>query len=95
VTIEALPEEVAVGVADTGPGISSDEHEVIFGRFVRGANAKGMPGNGLGLSLARMISRAHGGDIRVSSKMGEGATFAVTLPRRGAIARESGSMTKR
>ena len=54
-------------VADTGPGIAKTEITHIFERFYRGDESRSTEGAGLGLSLARAIARAHGGDITVNS----------------------------
>ena len=71
---------VAITVQDTGIGISAADLPRIFERFYRCDQSRSVAGTGLGLSLARAIARAHGGDISVSSRPGEGATFSVTLP---------------
>lgn len=67
---------------DNGPGIAGDELPKIFDRFYRSDKARKAEsgGHGLGLSIARIIVVAHGGKIRVRSKLGEGATFSVMLP---------------
>jgi len=69
-------------VADEGPGIDSHEVERVFDRFHRAgtARAEGTEGAGLGLSIAVAIARAHGGDIRLQSEAGNGATFRVLIP---------------
>lgn len=66
-------------VKDTGAGIGQDHLVHIFGRFYRGDSSRSQPGSGLGLSLARAIARAHGGDITVESELGKGSTFIVTI----------------
>jgi heavy metal sensor kinase len=71
---------VSVSIQDTGIGISQDELPQIFERFYRGDRSRSTSGIGLGLSLSRAIARAHGGDITVSSAVGNGSTFIVTLP---------------
>ena len=71
---------VVLSVSDTGPGIPEEDHERIFERFYRGDQSRSEPGTGLGLSLARAIARAHGGDITVESRPMEGSTFRVSLP---------------
>ena len=68
-------------VKDTGIGISPDDLPRIFERFFRSDPSRSQAGVGLGLSLARAIARAHGGDIHVASEPGKGSTFTVTLPR--------------
>ena len=71
-----------LSIADTGIGISSAELSRIFERFYRCDRSRGQGGNGLGLSLALAFARAHGGDISVTSTLGQGSTFTVALPRR-------------
>ena len=68
-------------VADAGPGIPEDELERIFAKFGRGRNAEGqhVPGLGLGLYLSHRIVQAHGSQITVTSREGEGTAFAFTL----------------
>ena len=72
---------VVIAVEDTGIGISPNDLPRIFERFYRCDESRSRPGIGLGLSLARAIARAHGGDITVTSRLNEGSTFAVTLPK--------------
>jgi len=67
---------VWVRVQDTGPGVPLEDQARIFEPLVT-TRAKGM---GLGLSLARKILEAHGGEIRLASEPGSGATFTVELP---------------
>ena len=74
-------QNMVISLKDTGIGISPDELAQIFNRFYRGDHSRSKPGIGLGLSLARTIARAHGGDVTVSSQTGQGSTFTVTLPR--------------
>lgn len=71
-------------LSDNGPGISQEELPKIFDRFYRSDSARKAEsgGHGLGLSIARIIIVAHGGKIRVRSKVGEGTTFAVVLPEK-------------
>jgi heavy metal sensor kinase len=73
--------DVVVSVKDTGGGISSNDLPRIFERFYRCDQSRSQPGIGLGLSLARAIARAHGGEITVTSNLDQGSTFTVILPR--------------
>jgi len=65
-------------VSDDGPGIAAERREVIFEKFAQGESSPG--GAGLGLSIAREIVSAHGGQIGVESQVGHGSTFWFTLP---------------
>ena len=75
---------VRIEVADTGLGIASDKFEMIFDKFQRIAPTAGLtrPGVGLGLGLAisREFARLLGGDIGVTSEIGKGSVFTLTLP---------------
>jgi signal transduction histidine kinase len=74
--------DARIVVADTGIGIPAEDLPRIFDRFYRvdKARSRNMGGSGLGLSIAYWIARAHGGDIQVSSVVGEGTEFRITLP---------------
>jgi len=71
-----------VDVADTGSGIPAEHLPHLFDRFYRvdKARSREAGGSGLGLSIARRIAEAHGGSLTVSSEVGRGATFTLTLP---------------
>ncbi len=69
-----------VDVIDNGPGIAADEAERIFERFYRGSRmGTGGAGRGIGLTIARSLARAHGGDVVVDPE-GPGARFRLTVP---------------
>jgi heavy metal sensor kinase len=72
--------KIIISVTDSGIGISPGDLSHIFERFYRGDQSRTKPGIGLGLSLAKAIVRAHGGDISVKSAPGQGSTFTVTFP---------------
>lgn len=74
-------ESVTVSVQDTGIGISEKDIPHIFERFYKCDRSRSQAGIGLGLSLARTIIQAHGGDIQVNSKMRAGSTFTFFLPK--------------
>lgn len=80
--VESYPGGCTLILSDNGPGISREELPKIFDRFYRSDSARKAEsgGHGLGLSIARIIIIAHGGKIRVRSKVGEGTTFCVVLP---------------
>lgn len=73
---------VAVEVSDTGVGIPEDQVPHVFERFYRADEARSTEGSGLGLAIASQIVQDHGGSIEVRSKVGEGSTFTLRLPRR-------------
>jgi heavy metal sensor kinase len=77
----AKNQHVVISIRDTGVGISSADLNRIFERFYRCDQSRSQPGTGLGLSLARAIARAHGGDIAVKSAVGQGSTFTIMLPK--------------
>ncbi|MDM7832317.1 sensor histidine kinase [Cellulomonas edaphi] len=83
VRVERAPEGGArVAVSDTGIGIAPDELDGLATRFFRASSAtqRAIPGVGLGLSIAKAVVEAHGGELTVTSRVGEGTTFTFTLP---------------
>jgi two-component system sensor histidine kinase BaeS len=74
---------VQVQVSDTGTVIAPEELPYLFDRFWRGDRARTHSqgaSSGLGLAIARQLVQAHGGEIRVESTVGSGATFTIELP---------------
>jgi len=67
---------------DNGPGIPSEERAKIFNKFyqIEGSFTGQVQGMGLGLALVQRVVEEHGGEVRVSSEMGKGSTFIVSLP---------------
>ncbi len=79
--VDADPVRARLRVSDAGIGIA-EEHQVrVFDRFERAVAAQHFGGLGLGLYIAKQIVEAHGGEIRVASAPGLGATFTVEVPR--------------
>jgi signal transduction histidine kinase len=70
---------VRMVVADSGSGIPGDRLDRVFERFSTGNDGTSR-GTGLGLALVRAVARAHGGEVRVSSTVGEGSEFELLLP---------------
>jgi signal transduction histidine kinase len=77
------PAGVCLWVADTGAGIAPEDLPYIFDRFWKGdrARTRGSGGSGLGLAIARQLVQAHGGAIRAESRLGEGSTFTMEIPK--------------
>jgi signal transduction histidine kinase len=82
VTVRAAEDVAEIEVADHGIGIAADDHDRVFEQFERVENDQGRAGFGLGLWISRQIVLAMGGEMRLRSQPGEGATFMVRLPRR-------------
>ncbi len=68
-----------VNIDDTGIGIPDQDLSRIFKKYYRSAGASGFKGTGLGLAISRAIVEAHGGDIKVESREGQGSRFTVLL----------------
>ena len=74
---------ISIEVEDHGIGIPEEDQGKLFTRFFRAKNAVSaqFPGTGLGLSIANILVENHGGTIALSSTVGKGSTFTITLPR--------------
>ena len=82
VQVEVADQSVLIAITDTGIGIAPDDQARVFEKFYRAADnaVQEIPGTGLGLALAREVARLHGGDIRLTSQLGQGTTFTIDLP---------------
>ena len=79
------PPAVRIVVADTGEGIPADDLPHVFDRFWRasgemGSRSREQGGSGLGLTIARHLVQAHGGEMGVESEVGQGSRFWFSLP---------------
>jgi signal transduction histidine kinase len=81
ISAEVHDSRVAMRVCDTGPGIESEMLSHIFERFCHGANASTGPSIGLGLSIAKVLVEAQGGEITVESQVSQGSIFTIILPQ--------------
>lgn len=85
ITVMGPPEsnEVAIAVSDNGIGINEADQARIFERFYRVdyGRSRDHGGTGLGLSIVKHIAATHGGSVTVWSKLGQGSTFTLRLPR--------------
>jgi PAS domain S-box-containing protein len=82
--VEPMVDAIQISVQDQGIGIEPESVERIFGKFERAASARNYSGLGLGLWLSSEIATAHGGTVVVSSALGSGSTFTMTVPLDGA-----------
>ena len=78
----SMEEGIEIAVTDRGVGIGRDKLKRIFDRFYRipSGNLHDVKGFGLGLSYVMSMAEAHGGQVRATSKPGQGSTFTLTLP---------------
>jgi len=83
VTLASTASDISVTVEDDGPGIPPDEMENVFRPFYRVEHSRSRDtgGTGLGLSVARAVFRAHGGDVTLANRPEGGLRATVTLPR--------------
>jgi signal transduction histidine kinase len=82
VNAQATHNEILVQIIDQGIGIPAEALPNLFQRFyqIDGSNTRSKGGLGLGLYISKQIVEAHGGQIRVESKLAQGSTFSFTLP---------------
>ena len=80
VSVATDGDSVTVAVSDTGPGIPAAEQSVIFEEFRRLEATRKLPGHGLGLAIVRRSCAKLGHHARLTSEVGRGATFSITMP---------------
>jgi two-component system, OmpR family, sensor histidine kinase MprB len=66
-------------VRDHGPGFAEEDRPLVFDRFYRSADARSMPGAGLGLAIVREVAEAHGGAVQAENAGGGGAVVRLSL----------------
>ena len=79
--IDEFKDKVIVEVKDNGIGIKEENLEKIFDKFYQEDASHNSEGNGLGLAIVSKIIELHKGSIEVKSKVGEGTSFIVTIPK--------------
>jgi len=83
ITVDDAPSELRIRISDRGPGIPDAQLELAFDPFYRieASRSRSTGGTGLGLTIARSIARAHGGDVTLRNLPSGGLEALVTLPR--------------
>ena len=86
------PEGAAFSVTDTGPGIAPEHLPRLSERFYRvdRSRSRETGGTGLGLAIAKHVVQRHGGELRIESQVGKGATFMLTFPASRVVPLEEG-----
>jgi signal transduction histidine kinase len=79
-SLQRQPGGVRLEVTDNGRGIATEDQKTVFGKFVIGKNDRRAEGKGLGLWIVRRLAQLMGGDVRLTSAAGAGATFTIALP---------------
>jgi signal transduction histidine kinase len=84
ILMDIAENDLLLVVTDDGPGVLPEHHEMIFRRYAQVAECAvtSRKGHGLGLAGARILANCLGGDIKIDSQKGPGATFRLTLPLR-------------
>jgi signal transduction histidine kinase len=85
--VEVVDKQLKLSIKDQGPGIPPSEIDRIWDRLFRGDKSRTTKGSGLGLSIAKAVVLAHGGTLEVSSVLGQGAVFTLSLPNSDIIQR--------
>lgn len=80
--VHILLERGVLTVTDSGPGIATEEQDLVFDRFWRSPHARGMPGSGLGLAIVADVVAEHGGSLSASTAPTGGAVISLRVPGR-------------
>ncbi|HEX4217346.1 MAG TPA: ATP-binding protein [Acidimicrobiales bacterium] len=80
VQVEQSGNQTILRVRDEGPGLDTEQASRVFDRFYRGASSGRQSGSGLGLYIVATVAKSLGGDVRVDTAPGKGASFVVVLP---------------
>lgn len=80
-TLARVNDKACIRVLDNGKGMDEETLHHLFNRYYRGTNTEeSTDGSGLGMSIAKTIVEAHGGEIKVHSVVGQGTEFEIVLP---------------
>jgi two-component system phosphate regulon sensor histidine kinase PhoR len=92
--VKPANEFIEFAVRDSGPGIPAEDLPRLFERFYRvdKARSRDLGGTGLGLAIVKHLVLAHGGEVSVSSEVGQGSVFKFTLPVNDPGLREPGDL---
>ncbi|WP_434710295.1 ATP-binding protein [Rhizobium sp. YTUHZ045] len=71
---------VEIAIADSGIGMDADDLPKLFQPYYRARSATGIAGTGLGLNVVKQVIELHGGTVEVTSELGKGTTFIISLP---------------
>jgi two-component system sensor histidine kinase MprB len=77
--VDVAVHDGVVEVRDRGPGIDAADMPLVFNRFYRSSEARGMPGAGLGLAIVKQITDAHGGKVSIDQAPGGGTILRLQL----------------
>ena len=82
IKVEQLETRICIRVEDFGCGIPEEHLSRLFERFYRVdlARSRNLGGTGLGLAIVKHVAQAHRGEVQVTSKLGEGSTFTLSVP---------------
>lgn len=87
--LRLMGDEFQARVHDHGIGIPEADLDHIFEPFQRASNVGGIPGSGLGMAITRQAAELHGGRVSVTSQLGEGSIFTLSLPLTDPVANPS------
>ncbi|MDB5528425.1 MAG: iron-binding protein [Devosia sp.] len=80
ITASVRMARLSLSIADRGPGIADDDKDMVQERFKRGANSAAKVGSGLGLSIVKRVTEAHGGSLALQDRPGGGLDVLIELP---------------
>ncbi len=81
ISLSEEPDGIKIIISDNGKGMKQQDLNHIFERYYRGTDSGKVKGTGLGLAIAKEVITAHGGEIKVSSILGEGTKFTIYIEK--------------